>query len=241
MALNAYASYLQNNSVLETIVNGINYLFGNKLVSKSKITLTSSLQFLSRSRDIDTNYFDYIRLSTLELLCHEIKENKVAGNVAEVGVFKGKFARYINRFFPDRSLYLFDTFEGFDKRDKKTENQNQYSDANQDFSNTSVQKVLDIMPHPEKCIVKKGYFPESAIGVNETFALVSLDTDLYEPIYNGLVFFYPKLANGGYILVHDFNSDHYKGVREAVKKFCKENNIGYIPIPDKAGSVIISK
>ncbi len=77
--------------------------------------------------------------------------------------------------------------------------------------------------------------------MNNTFRLVSLDADLYEPIYNGLKFFYPKLASGGYILIHDFNSDGYKGVREAVSKFCKEENIGYVPISDKCGTVILSK
>jgi O-methyltransferase len=219
----------------------INYLFGKNLINKSKMTITSSLEYVNRTRNIDVKYFDYIRLSTLELLAHEILTNNVPGNLAELGVFKGKFAKYINQHFPERFFYLFDTFEGFDKRDKQTEQANNYSSANQDFSATSVDKVLAQMPFPEKCIVKKGYFPESAEGVEDTFALVSLDTDLYEPIYNGLVFFYARLSKGGYILIHDFNNDHYKGVRDAVMKFCGENNIGYLPIPDKAGTVIICK
>lgn len=227
--------------MLQKIGIAINYLFGKTLIGKSKITITSSLEYVGRDRHIDPKYFDYIRLSTLELLSHEIRTNNVLGNVAELGVFKGKFARYINRFFPDRSFYLFDTFEGFDQRDKQTEQANNYSSANQDFSATSVQQVLAQMPFPDKCIVKKGYFPESASGLEDTFALVSLDTDLYEPIYNGLNFFYPRLSKGGYILVHDFNNDHYKGVRDAVLKFCTENGIGYLPIPDKAGTVIICK
>jgi O-methyltransferase len=227
--------------MLQKIGIAINLLIGKKLIEKSKIAITSSLEYVKRKRNIDVKYFDYIRLSTLELLSHEILTNNIPGSLAELGVFKGKFARYINLYFPERSLYLFDTFEGFDKRDKQTEQANNYSTAAQDFSGTSVQEVLDKMPFPDKCIVKKGYFPESAIGVEDTFALVSLDTDLYEPIYNGLNFFYPRLSNGGYILIHDFNNDHYKGVRDAVMKFCKENNIGYLPIPDKAGTVIICK
>jgi O-methyltransferase len=164
--------------MLQKLGIALNYLFGKNLIGKSKITITSSLEYVDRARDIDPKYFDYIRLSTLELLSHEIHTNKVPGNVAELGVFKGKFARYINRHFSDRSFYLFDTFEGFDKRDKQTETSNKYSTAEQDFSNTSVQQVLAQMPYPDKCIVKKGYFPESAADVDDTFALVSLDTDL---------------------------------------------------------------
>src|SRR5215217_3679490 len=113
--------------MLETILKAANYLFGGRFIKKNGVTLTSSLQYLERERNIDAVYFDYIRLSTLELLSHEIKANNVPGNVAELGVFKGKFARFINQYFPDRSLYLFDTFEGFDQRDGKTEKENNYS------------------------------------------------------------------------------------------------------------------
>jgi O-methyltransferase len=71
--------------------------------------------------------------------------------------------------------------------------------------------------------------------------LVSLDTDLFEPVYQGLLFFYPKLVPGGYIFIHDFNNDAYKGAREAVEKFCREQKINYLPIPDLGGSAVIVK
>ena len=70
---------------------------------------------------------------------------------------------------------------------------------------------------------------------------VSIDADLYEPIYAGLQFFYKYLVRGGYIFVHDFNNDNYKGARKAVEQFCEEQNISFTPIPDAAGSVIITK
>ena len=70
---------------------------------------------------------------------------------------------------------------------------------------------------------------------------MSLDADLYEPIYNGLQFFYPKLVRGGYIFVHDFNNDSYKGSRKAVEQFCSEQEINFVPIPDAGGSAVICK
>jgi O-methyltransferase len=177
----------------------------------------------------------------LELVSHEITRKNLGGSVAELGVYKGKFARYLNQYFPDRTLFLFDTFEGFDKRDVVLEKQNQYSPADQDFSDTSVEAVLQLMPFPKKCIPVKGFFPQSAKEIKDRFVFVSLDTDLYEPIYNGLQFFYPRLVEGGYIFVHDFNNDVYKGTREAVEKFCLEQKINYLPLPDLAGTVVIMK
>jgi O-methyltransferase len=97
------------------------------------------------------------------------------------------------------------------------------------------------MSFPENCRPIKGFFPESATGLDDQFVFVSLDTDLFEPIYNGLNFFYPKLVSGGYIFVHDFNSGVYKGVRQAVEQFCNEQKITYLPLPDMGGSVIIVK
>jgi len=226
--------------MLKTLAKASNFLLGKSL-HNNKILLANSLEYVSREREIDKNYFDKVRIATLELVSFEINSKMLEGSVAEVGVYKGKFARYINKYFPERALYLFDTFEGFDKRDIESEKRQNFSDGAQNFSDTSVEGVLRLMPHPDKCIIKKGFFPESAKDVTGLFAFVSLDTDLYDPIYNGLQFFFPKLAKGGYIFVHDFNNDNYKGARKAVEQFCKEQNIGFVPLPDTAGTAIISK
>jgi O-methyltransferase len=219
---------------------GTNFLLGD-ILHNENIFVTGSLDYLQRSRTIDKNYFDYIRLATLELLSHEINQRNLTGNVAELGVYKGKFAKYINAFFPQRSFYLFDTFEGFDSRDITSEKNQNFSTGSQDFSDTSVSGVLKLMPFPEKCIPIKGFFPESAKNIDDLFVFVSLDADLYEPIYNGLQFFYPKLVKGGYIFIHDFNNDNYKGARKAVEQFCKGEGINFLPLPDSGGSAVIIK
>ncbi|HLK28846.1 MAG TPA: TylF/MycF/NovP-related O-methyltransferase [Puia sp.] len=226
--------------MIEVLAKGINFVLGKNL-KKRNIFIGNSLSYLNRKREIDKNYFDYVRLSTLELVSYEISKKKLKGNIAELGVYKGKFARYINQYFSERLLYLFDTFEGFDNRDVSSETQKQFSTGEQDFSDTSIEAVLKLMPFPEKCVPVKGFFPESAKEVNDEFVFVSLDADLYEPIYSGLNFFYPKLVQGGYIFIHDFNNDNYKGSRKAVEQFCEEQKINFLPLPDSGGSSIIMK
>ena len=210
-------------------------------LSKRKIFFASSLTFLHRDRKIDTTYLDYIRQSALELVCHEIKSNNVPGNLAELGVYKGQFAKYINQYLSDRKFYLFDTFEGFAETDVSYEVDKKFSAGNQNFADTSVRFVLGQMPFPDQCVIKKGLFPGTAEGLEDQFALVSLDSDLYKPIYSGLEYFYPRLSPGGYIFVHDYNNDGYKGVREAVKEYCIANGIAYTPLPDSGGTAIIGK
>jgi O-methyltransferase len=226
--------------MISVLAKGTNYLFGG-LFRKKGVFISSSLSYLHRERIIDKNYFDYVRLATLELIAFEIGKKKLKGNTAELGVYKGKFARYINQYFPDRVLYLFDTFAGFDNRDVVSETAGNFSSGEQDFSDTSVDSVLKQMPFPGNCRPVKGFFPESATGIDDQFVFVSLDADLYEPIYNGLIFFYPRLVSGGYIFIHDFNNDAYKGARKAVEQFCSEHGVNYLPIPDLGGSAIIAK
>lgn len=50
-----------------------------------------------------------------------IRSEKIEGNVAECGVFRGDSAKFINYYFSDRKLYLCDTFEGFDRSDMQYE------------------------------------------------------------------------------------------------------------------------
>ena len=219
-------------------------VFLNKtLLSKFKVVLCPIMFYKENRDNYIYKYHDYIRISSLELVANEIYENKISGNVAELGVFQGRFAKYINQAFHDRKLYLFDTFEGFNEKDiKKEENVNGRKGVIHDFSKTNVESVLKKMRYKENCIIKKGYFPETVKDLEDSFVFVSIDVDLYEPIYNGLAYFYPRLKKGGYIFIHDFNDAKiYKGAKIAVKKYCMEHSISYFPLTDGGGSVIIVK
>jgi len=96
-----------------------------------------NIHTLGRERLIDVYHSgDYVRLSSLELVAKEIYEKNVNGSVAELGVYRGDFAKYINEVFFDRKLYLFDTFSGFAESDLLVEQQNNLSQSHStDFSN----------------------------------------------------------------------------------------------------------
>ena len=78
----------------------------------------TTLQVISH-KQIESS--DFVRHKQLELIAHRIYEGDIEGSVAECGVYKGEFAKEINRLFPDRDLYLFDTVEGFDVRSIEAE------------------------------------------------------------------------------------------------------------------------
>lgn len=186
--------------------------------------------------------WDYYRYRTFELIADEIEE--VKGDVAEVGVFKGYFSKLINLKFPNNKLYLFDTFEGFDDNEAETEKKAGHCDENfiEIFRNTSVDQVMDLMPYKENCYVKKGFFPNSAVGIDTSFKFVSIDLDFEESIYNALAWFYPRLVSGGFIFIHDYNETTLLGVRKAVQRYEEEGGkLIKVPIADKSGTLIITK
>ena len=187
--------------------------------------------------------WDYIRVCSLELVAEEIRNNSVKGCVAELGVYRGNFAKHIHSAFPDRNLYLFDTFEGFNEKDKRAEIDGGFSSAMEDFSDTTVDQVLKKIGNPNHVTVRAGYFPDSIQEpeTRESFAFVHIDADLYKPIYDGLKFFYPRLSPGGYIFVHDYNNQEYPGVKAAVKKYCRESGINCFPLVDPCGTAVLTK
>lgn len=165
--------------------------------------------------------------------------------VVEGGVFQGMFAREINRLFAGRKLYLFDTFEGFDGKDVDVEKENGFSDAKEGYYyETSVEDVLRRMPYRENVVIRKGRFPETLEGLEEEkFLFVNLDFDLYTPTLEGLRFFYPRMVRNGVILVHDYFTKFYHGVKKAIDDF--EYKTGErllkIPIGDGISIAIIIK
>lgn len=187
---------------------------------------------------------DYVRIKCFELAVKEIRKRDISGSVAEVGVFRGEFAQYINAAFPDRKCYLFDTFEGFQINEalQEMKSGNCTEAFVQAYKQTDVGMVLQKMKHLETIVIKQGFFPESLDGLEDTFAFVSIDVDFEDSIYEGLKYFYPRMEKGGYIFVHDYNSS-LLGVEKAVDRY--EGELGEalhkMPLCDANGTLVVMK
>lgn len=188
---------------------------------------------------------DFFRYRTFELIADEIRNNNIGGSLAEIGVFRGDFSALINAKFPERDLYMFDTFCSFNKEefDKEIQKGRWTETAYDIFKNTNLELVLKKMKYPGKCIIKKGLFPNSAEGLDEKFVFVSLDVDLENSTFYSLEYIYPRLVSGGYIFIHDYNNKGLEGVKEAVRRYERDYEIVLckVPIADKGGTLIIYK
>lgn len=172
--------------------------------------------------------------SFLKSLAEDFAEENVGGACAEIGVFRGENAREINRYFPKRELHLYDTFEGFHQNDIEMEHIIGRKDAEAgQFSDTSVELVVEHMEYPKQVIIHKGYFPETAKGLDEKFCFVRIDLDLYAPTWAALEIFAPLMVKGGVILVHDYFGSQYPGIKNVVREFMNQHKeLRKIPIGD---------
>jgi len=184
---------------------------------------------------------DYVRIKTLELVSRRIA--RLPGAAAELGVYRGGFASCINALMPGRRLYLFDTFEGFESSEAMREQrQGRLSEGVfEAHKNTSLNKVMGLMPHPESVQPMPGYFPESLNGLEDVFAFVSLDADLEESTLAGLEYFVPRMVKGGCIFLHDYNSHAFTGVKRALERYEQSHGLTLpaLPIADVNGTLVI--
>lgn len=191
----------------------------------------------------DLDPWDNTRRDMMILLLRSVIERQIAGDLAEVGVFRGATARLMHQYCPERRLHLFDTFEGFTDRGAESERAaTGLKVLSREFSETSVGAVLEaIRPKNGNVIIHEGYFPESVPADLESgvFAFVHLDADLYEPTRSGLEFFFPRMSRGGMILIHDYNA--WPGARKAVDDYFAGVTAVLVPMPDKSGSILAVK
>ncbi|HRY99744.1 MAG TPA: TylF/MycF/NovP-related O-methyltransferase [Bacteroidales bacterium] len=186
-------------------------------------------------------YPDKVRFYNFWFQLSRILDENIPGSLAELGVYKGETARLLHHAAPDRLLYLFDTFSGFPATDLQGERGEAATYTPRHFADTSVEKVLRTIGASRNLVVRQGYFPETAAGLeDERFALVSMDADLYKPTLAGLHFFYPRLSPGGVLLIHDHDA-RWPGILQAVQEFSAGIPESFIPIPDMHSTMMLVK
>lgn len=149
---------------------------------------------------------------------------KAEGDFAEVGVSTAGSSRILAETKGDKTLYLFDTFEGLPNPEAIDGNFKEKQFA------ASLDSVKEYLNDCGNIFFYKGIFPLTAGPIRDKkFALVHLDVDLYKSTLEALQFFYPRMANGGIIVSHDYSA--LIGVKEAFDKFFNDKSESVIELP----------
>jgi len=190
---------------------------------------------------LEKTYDDKIRFYNFWFQIERLKKENIKGAFAELGVYKGETAKIIHEMDKSRKFFLFDTFEGFKKEDLKNETGEAATYSTKNFADTNEKKVIDYINGNDNIIVRKGHFPGTTEELEkEIYAFVNIDADLYTSIKEGCNYFYPRLAPGGVIIIHDYNHK-WEGAMKAVNEFAKNIPENIIEMPDMHGTVMIIK
>ena len=213
------------------------------------------------SKDLDKlelNYPDKVRFFNWWFQVERLKRDGIAGDFAELGVYKGESAKILHLMDPSRMFHLYDTFEGFKEEDLAGETGIAATYTTKNFADSSLEAVKRYLGESDRFVYHKGRFDESAVSsqqsavsgldsadrrpptANIQLALVNLDVDLYQPTISGLKYFYPMLSPGGVIIIHDYNYK-WPGIKKAVDEFVSTIPEAIVMVPDMEGSVMITR
>jgi O-methyltransferase len=141
----------------------------------------------------------------------------IAGDIAEIGVFRGGTARLLAKTTAPmgKTVHLFDTFAGMPSVDPNID-----LHKTGDLSNTSIEAVQAYLHDCANVCFYKGIFPSTAQPVEQrSFALVHVDVDIYTSALSCCAFFYPRMQRGGILIFDDYGFLSCPGAKKAVDEF----------------------
>ena len=207
------------------------------LVSGGTVQLEEDVQGFTAGGE---NTGDMARFYAFCLIQDQLAKEGLSGDIAELGVYKGHTATLLAATARrlSKTLYLFDTFEGFDQRDLVGPDSNRMHR----FSDTSLEAVRSLVGEDRVRYVR-GFFPATASAIAEgaQFCLVHVDCDLYSPARSALEYFYPRLCPGGFMVIHDYSSMMWPHLEKAVDECLASRAESLVPIPDGGGTAIFRK
>lgn len=183
-----------------------------------------------------------------------IIQNKIPGDFAECGVWKGGSAMLMalclkTAGITDRTLWLYDTFEGMAKPgeedgafEKAEWEKRKTGDGASDWCASSLEEVKANMQRTgypmEKISFIKGKVEDTLPGsIPSSLSLLRLDTDWYASTRHELVHLYPVVEKGGVLIIDDYGA--WQGARKAVDEYFSGTSTPYLHRIDWTGRMLI--
>ena len=233
---------------VDLIVFDRNYLrrYYEKNAFKS-LYIEGMMKANSESRD---SFAKQCRYHGVYQMVRRILETNISGDFAECGCWRGHSAYMIGKLINDsnqkRDFHIFDSFEG-GLSDKSEEDKDLLANVEPDamrkekdaFFSTE-DEVSQSLSAFDFVTLHKGWIPNRFSAVEDkTFSLVNIDLDLYQPIKDSLSFFFPRLSDGGVIIIDDYGTTDWPGATKAVDQFLEQYPVTFAI--ESFGSMIILK
>lgn len=154
----------------------------------------------------------------------------IPGDIVEFGCYAGTTSLFIRRLLDEkgesgsRAFHVYDSFEGLPEKGGQDE-----SAAGTAFQPGKLAVSKKEFLHQFRAanlqppIVHKGWFGQLTDSeVPKKIAFAFLDSDFYESIMDSLKLVWPRMAQGGAVLVDDYGREALPGAERAVTIFLKD-------------------
>lgn len=161
---------------------------------------------------------------------HELSCNKKKLNVAEIGAYRGgnSLLTLLNNSEVIDRYDIIDSFEGFPNLAKYDPAKFKKGDYNVDCT---FEEIKDLFASYNNTRVIKGFVPEvfDKLDKNDVYDIVFYDCDLYQPALDTFEYYWSKIVQGGYMIVHDYCTETggFEGVKKATDEFYKKQITSY--------------
>lgn len=185
------------------------------------------------------------RLLVLAEQAAEVREFR--GEVAEFGVYYGGSTQLLAAVLPNKTVHAFDSFEGLANLSPEHDRIRAHSACRGhqlgDFEITDPAEIEKISARLASAgvVLHIGPFEAQKEQVASLeFCFAHFDADTYFAARMFLEFFYPRLVQGGRLLVDDFGWAATPGVRAALIGFSSENQLS-IWTPGQYQALVIKR
>jgi len=158
------------------------------------------------------------------------KVSDIEGDIIECGSARCGtsviMANYIRKKGINKKIYAYDSFQGFDKEEHKSDLTTSSSDAFTTLSYEYVTKKINKLGFSDIVIPVKGFFEETLPKLQSKFCFALIDCDLEKSLIFSAEHVWRHLSKNGIILFDDYTSELYpsahKGIEFFVNKFKNE-------------------
>lgn len=167
-----------------------------------------------------------------------------AGSFVECGVNRGFLSSAIMDYLDwnslDRQFYLFDTFEGLVPRQlSEEETKLQRLEVTNQLYYDCYDLVVENFKEYHNVHIVKGEVPATLETVDiSSVAYLSLDMNCAYPEIEAIKYFWPRMVDGGLVILDDYAYQGYEPQKKAFDIFARENDIDILTLPTGQGLMI---
>jgi len=197
-------------------------------------------------------------LCVLAASCKYVIKAGIKGDFVETGVWRGGSSILAAKLLTDnRSIHLFDTFEGMPEPGKEdfrigeedasltqAKWERLKTDSGSHWVRSPINEVKknfkDFAVEKSRLHFVVGMVEETSVSHPiDTISILRIDTDFYSSTKSALCEFWPKLNTRGVLILDDYA--HWDGARKAIDEYFQDKSVLMLPIPNGGGRIVIKQ